>query len=254
MVKEDKRADFISHLIELRARLLRAIAYAMLGTVVVWFFFKPIYSFLIRPISEPLRKVGGELAVRGILEGFMIKCEIALIGGIIIAAPFIYWELWAFIAPGLTHNERRAVRPLIPVSGILFFMGVALGYLITGPSVRWLLVYVPPDSRALLTLNDTLLLILKFYLAFGISFQLPIAIVLLAKLGIVNSRMLGRRWREATVGIFVVAAVITPTWDPITMTVCALPMVGLYLGTIGVVKLMERGRRKREAAQEQPSV
>jgi sec-independent protein translocase protein TatC len=120
--------------------------------------------------------------------------------------------------------------------------------------VRWLLVYVPPDSRALLTLNDTLLLILKFYLAFGISFQLPIAIVLLAKLGIVNSRMLGRRWREATVGIFVVAAVITPTWDPITMTVCALPMVGLYLGTIGVVKLMERGRRKREAAQEQPSV
>jgi len=251
-MREDQRADFISHLTELRTRLLRTIGYAMLGAAVVWFFFKPIYTFLIRPISEPLSKVGGELAVRGILEGFMIKCEIALIGGMIIAAPFIYWEVWAFIAPGLTQSERRAVRPLIPVSGILFFMGVALGYLITGPSVRWLLAYVPPDSRALLTLNDTLLLILKFYLAFGISFQLPIVIVLLAKLGIVNSRMLGRRWREAAVGIFVVAAIITPTWDPITMTVCALPMVGLYLGTIGVVKIMERGHRKREEAEEAP--
>lgn len=252
-MREDQRADFISHLTELRTRLLRTIGYAMLGAAVVWFFFKPIYTFLIRPISEPLSKVGGELAVRGILEGFMIKCEIALIGGMIIAAPFIYWEVWAFIAPGLTQKERRAVRPLIPVSGILFFMGVALGYLITGPSVRWMLAYVPPHSRALLTLNDTLLLILKFYLAFGISFQLPIVIVLLAKLGIVNSRMLGRRWREAAVGIFVVAAIITPTWDPITMTVCALPMVGLYLGTIGVVKIMERGHRKREEAEEEPS-
>jgi len=252
-MREDERADFISHLTELRTRLLRTIGYAMLGAAVVWFFFKPIYRFLIRPISEPLSKVGGELAVRGILEGFMIKCEIALIGGMIIAAPFIYWEVWAFIAPGLTQSERRAVRPLIPVSGILFFMGVALGYLITGPSVRWLLAYIPPHSRALLTLNDTLLLILKFYLAFGISFQLPIVIVLLAKLGIVNSRMLGRRWREAAVGIFVVAAIITPTWDPITMTVCALPMVGLYLGTIGVVKIMERGHRKREEAGEEPS-
>lgn len=252
-MREDQRADFISHLTELVTRLLRTIGYAMLGAAVVWFFFKPIYAFLIRPISEPLSKVGGELAVRGILEGFMIKCEIALIGGMIIAAPFIYWEVWAFIAPGLTQKERRAVRPLIPVSGVLFFMGVALGYLITGPSVRWLLAYIPPHSRALLTLNDTLLLILKFYLAFGISFQLPIVIVLLAKLGIVNSRMLGRRWREAAVGIFVVAAIITPTWDPITMTVCALPMVGLYLGTIGVVKIMERGQRKREEAEEEPS-
>jgi sec-independent protein translocase protein TatC len=246
MVKEDERVDLVTHLEELRTRLLRVMAYALVGMAALWFFFKPIYGFLIRPISEPLKHVGGELTVRGLMEGFLIKCEIALVGGIIIAAPLIYREVWAFVAPGLTGRERRVIRPLVPVSGVLFLMGVALAYLMTGPSVKWLLLYVPPEARALITLNDTLLLVLKFYLAFGLAFQLPIVLIVLAKMGIVESTMLSRRWREAVVVIFVIAAIITPTWDPITMTVCALPMVALYMGTLGVIKVMERYSRKAE--------
>ncbi len=252
-MREDERADLITHLGELRARLLRALIYAAVGTALVWAFFSPIYRFLVRPIAEPLARMGGQLTVRGLLEGLLVKCEIALVGGLLLAAPFILWELWAFTAPGLTASERRTVRPLLPAMVLLFLMGVALGYLITGPSVAWLLRYIPPRTQAWLTLNETVLLMLKFYLAFGLGFQLPIVIIILAKVGIVDSAMLARRWREAVVAIFVLAAVITPTWDPITMTVCALPMVALYLGTIAIVKLIERKARKARQQPEPPA-
>lgn len=243
-LRDNERADLVGHLAELRARLGRAIAYAAVGMIVVWIFFNPLYTLMIRPIREPLERMGGELTVRGLLEGLLVKCEIALVGGIILAFPLIFYEVWAFIAPGLTRTERRQVRPLVPVSGLLFLLGVAMGYLVTGPSVSVLLRYIPPDTSALLTLNETVLLMLKFYLAFGLSFQLPIVLVLLAKIGLVDSAMLARRWREAVVALFLMAAVITPTWDPITMTVVSLPMILLYLGSIGAVKIVERRKPK----------
>jgi sec-independent protein translocase protein TatC len=245
-VNEEERADLVTHLTELRARLLRSLAYAVIGTLVMWTFFDPIYRLLMRPILRALKQSGGELIVTQLMEGFMVKVEIALIGGIILAAPLIYYEIWAFIAPGLTRRERRAARPLVPVSGLLFLMGAAFGYLLTEPSLIWLLKLNPPETVPRYRLNENLLLLMKFYLALGIAFQLPIVIVLLAKIGIVDSRLLTRRWREAVVVIFVVAAVITPTWDPITMTIAAMPMVLLYLGTIGVVKVIERNARKAQ--------
>ncbi len=244
-LREDERADLIAHLAELRGRLIRVLVYVAVGMTVVWIFFEPVYSFMVRPISGPLASVDGQLTVRGLLEPLMVRLEIVLVGGLMLAAPFVLYEIWGFVAPGLTASERRAVRPLVPVAVLLFLLGVAMGYAVTGPSVRVLLRYIPPDTRAWLTLNDTILLLLKFYLAFGVGFQLPIIIVLLAKVGIVDSRLLIRRWREAVVGIFVAAAIITPTWDPITLTVCALPMIVLYVLTIGAVKLIERGKRKQ---------
>jgi len=246
-MREEERADLVTHLTELRARVLRSLVYAAAGMVVAWVFFDPVYSFLVRPIRAPLEAMGGQLTVRGLLEGLLVKAEIALVAGVIGAAPLIFYEVWAFIAPGLTRNERAAARPLLPVAGVLFLMGTATGYLITGPSVKVLLRYIPPGTQAWLTLNETVLLMLKFYLAFGLGFQLPIVIVLLAKIGIVDSGMLTSRWREALIGVFALAAIITPTWDPITMTVCAMPMFVLYLGTILAVKFVERQARKAGA-------
>lgn len=251
-LKEDNRADLVSHLSELRARLIRVLVYLVAGMTVVWFLFDPLYAFMVRPISEPLKSISGQLTVRGLLEPLMVRLEIALVGGLVLAGPLILYEIWAFVSPGLMPSERRAVRPIVPVAGVLFLLGVAMGYLVTGPSVTVLLRYTPPDTRAWLTLNDTILLLLKFYLAFGAGFQLPIVLILLAKIGIVNSRMLAKRWREAVVAIFVAAAIITPTWDPITLTVCAMPMVVLYVATIGVIKVMER--RARKAAEREDSL
>jgi sec-independent protein translocase protein TatC len=242
-----KRATLIDHLSELRSRFLRSLAYITFGAIAAWLAYDRLYTFLLRPIRVPLEKAGGELAVRSLLEGFLLKCEIAAVGGLVLAAPLIYWEVWSFVTPGLTRRERGATRFLVPLSAVLFLAGVGLAYAITVPSVTWLLHYLPPKTLALISLNETVLLILKFYLAFGLSFQLPIVLIVLAGLGIVNSRLLCSRWREATIGIFVIAAIITPTWDPITMTICALPMSVLYLGTIAAIRIIEMRRRKRVA-------
>ncbi len=244
----EERSDLISHLTELRARLLRMIVYALIAMVGVWIYFDPLYRFLVHPVLGPLETFGGELTVRMLLEGLLVKLEIVLVAGVIVASPFIFYEVWAFVAPGLTGNERRAVRPLIPVAILLFLLGVAMGYLMTGPAVSALLRFIPPETNALLTLNDTILLLLKFYLAFGLGFQLPIVIVLLAKLGIIDSHLLVRRWREAVIIIVILAAIITPTWDPITLTIASVPMILLYLGTIAVVKWIERGEKKAREA------
>ena len=244
-MNDEDRADLITHLTELRTRLIRGLLYVIVAMTGVWFFFDPVYRVLTRPIITALNEAGGEMIVTQLMEGFLVKMEISLIGGLILAAPLLYYEIWAFVAPGLTRKERRTVRPLVPISGLLFLMGAAMGYLITGPSVEWLLRLNPPDTVARYRLNENLLLLLRFYLAFGLGFQLPIVIILLAKLGLVDSRLLARRWREAVVIVFVMAAIITPTWDPITMTIAALPMALLYLGTIAVVKLIERGERRR---------
>jgi sec-independent protein translocase protein TatC len=251
-LKEDARADLVSHLTELRARLIRALVYLAVAMTVVWVFFDPLYRFLVGPIRKPLENIGGELMVYELLEPLLVRVSIVLVGGVILALPLIFYEVWSFVAPGLTTRERRAARPLVPVSGLLFLTGVALGYFMTGTAVGALLRFNPPQTEVRLSLNRTVLLLVKFYLAFGIGFQLPIVIVLLAQIGIVDSRMLTRRWREAVVAIFLLAAIITPTWDPITMTICALPMVLLYVGTIGVVKVIERRRRKEAATQAHP--
>jgi len=244
-VNDEERADLITHLTELRTRLIRGLVYVALAMAAAWIFFDPLYRLLVGPVRAPLEEFGGELTVRMLLEGLLVKLEIVLVAGVILASPFVIYEIWAFIAPGLTSRERRAARPLIPAAMLLFLAGVTMSYFLTGPAVRALLRFIPPETAALLTLNDTILLLLKFYLAFGLGFQLPIVIVLLAKLGLVDSRMLARRWREAVVVIFVMAAIITPTWDPITLTIAAIPMVLLYMGTIAVVKLIERGERRR---------
>ena len=247
MLKEDQRVDLISHLSELRARILRALVYVVVFTTLVWVCYDPVFGFVTRPVVQALGHLGGKLNYRTFLEPFMIRMEICLVGGVLAAIPFIFYEVWGFVAPGLTRTERRAVRPLVPASGVLFLMGVAMAYLLTYPSIVWMLRFAAPDTQMLLNMSDNLLLILKFYVAFGLGFQLPIVLVLLAAIGIVNSRLLIRYWREATVGIFIVAAIITPTWDPFTMTIAALPMVILYLATIGIVRIMERRRRRAEA-------
>ncbi len=228
------------------------IVYTAIGMVVVWIFFDHFYRALTYPVRMGLGKLGGELMVYQLMEGLLVKTAIALVGGVILAAPLLLYEVWAFIAPGLKRTERRAVRPLIPVSALLFLMGVAVGYMVSAPAVRMLLRFVPPEAEIRLSLSRSVLTLVKFYLAFGLCFQVPIIIVLLAKMGIVDSGMLTRRWREATVIILVMAAIITPTWDPITLSIAAIPMLVLYAGTIGAVKVIERRERKRRESEGLP--
>ena len=248
-MRHGERASPLDHLAELRARILRSAVYALVAMTGVWVCYHPIYRFIAGPILKAVERIQGEIQVTAFMEGFLVRAQVSLVGGLIIAMPFIYREIWCFLSPALSRHERRVLWPLVPVSGLLFLGGVTLAYLMTEPSIVWMASMNPPDTVARYRLNENLLLILRFYLAFGLAFQLPLVLVILAVVGVVDSRLLARRWREASVLIFILAAIITPTWDLLTMTACALPMTLLYWGTIGVVKVIERRRARRNDEQ-----
>lgn len=246
---EDRPADITEHLDELRTRIIRSLVAICIGWVAGYLLFPVVYHLMSLPLEEPLRQVEGRTVFLHFADPFFLRLKLSLVVGIMLAAPYVTFQIWAFVAPGLTRNERRVVKMFIPFSGLLFVMGVVLGYLFLPAAIRWFLSYLADYGNATLLQNPLsyVLLSVKILLAFGLSFQLPIVLIILAKLGLVSSKRLLAYWRHATVVIFMLAAVITPTNDPLSLMVLALPMLLLYFLTIGVVKRMEINAAKREA-------
>jgi sec-independent protein translocase protein TatC len=247
IIDNERQLPLTDHLDELRARILRALVYVAAGMTVAWTFYPQIYHYLTLPFQQMLARTNGSLQLIDAMEGFMVRAQTSLVGGLIITLPFILLELWAFVRPGLTAPERRIVR-ILPLSvSFLFVLGAAFAYWMCRWFAEFLLssYFVLPGMKPMLRIQGTALFVTKVMLAFGLGFQIPILIILLNRLGILPMSVLGRRWREATFAIFTIAAIITPTWDPLSMTIAALPLALLYLGTLGVIALMDRKDRKR---------
>lgn len=236
----DRQLELIEHLAELRSRIIRIAVYVSMGMVVGWIFYGYFFNLFSAPVMAYLKKSGSTFLLTGVAEGFTIKVQISLLIGIIIAMPFITWEGWRFVAPGLTRSERRAVQLVAPLSIFLFISGVVLAFVVLPVGIRWLISQNPPQAKFMPSVTQTLLFILKMYLAFGLVFQMPVILMFLAKVGLVSSGMLRSYWRQAIVAIGIVAAAITPSGDAFTMLVMCAPMCVLYLLSIGLVKLVER--------------
>jgi len=251
MRTEDDKVDLVEHLDELRGRIIRSIVYIAVGFSAGWMLYGPIYKLLMAPLVGPIQEAGGQIVFRSITEGFFTRFTVSAVAGIIIAVPGILYELWAFVAPGLTPDERRAAAPLIPGALGLFAAGVAVGYLITPRFVKWMLSpsFRPEGVGILPSMQSQIAFLAKLYLAFGLCFQLPIILMFLMKAGIVSPEFLAARRREAFVGILIVAAVVTPTWDVLTLAVLAGPMLALYEGTIWFARIGEWRRRKAAEAE-----
>ncbi len=248
-MEEEKRLSLTGHLEELRSRLIRAAVYVCGGMALCWIFYPQIYALLALPVKKTLERSGGSFQVIDMMEPFWVRSQISLVGGLILALPFLLLEVWGFVRPGLTERERRTGR-VIPWAVLpLFLLGVAFGYWMLRLFAEWLLgsYFILPGMKPMLRLQGTVLFMAKVLLAFGLGFQLPIFIVVLNAVGILPSELLRRRWREAVVVIFIIAAIITPTWDPISMTLAAAPLAVLYGGTVGVIGILDR-RRKRAAS------
>jgi len=233
-----KQLELLEHLTELRTRLVRTAVYVGLGTIVGWVYYKPFFKLLSAPMAPALGK-GQSFIGTDVTEGFMIRVQIAVLIGIIIAFPLVTLEAWRFIAPGLTRKERRAAQLIGPLSVILFASGVVLSYFIQPVGIRWLVSQYPAGVSFMPKIGPNVIFILKMYLAFGVVFQMPIVLMFLGKIGIVDSKMLKSYWRQAIVLIGIVAAAITPSGDAFTMLVMAGPMVLLYVLSIGFVRLVE---------------
>lgn len=229
---DDRESAFTSHLEELRARLLASMLAVMVGIVAGWFLFPPAYRMVCQPIIEIVRAQGGTVMTLGLAESFFTRIKLASVLGLILASPFVLWQLWAFIAPGLTPRERRVAGPIVPVICLLFLLGAALAYLVIPKVAVFFLGYTLESITPNLMFVDAINFPLKLMVAFGLGFQLPVVLLGLVLLRILTPRLLLRQWRAAILVIALLAAVITPTADPVTMLMLMLPMCLLYFGTV----------------------
>ena len=223
----DRAPTVFDHLVELRSRLLRAVAGLLLVFVALLPFANRLYAFLAQPLLDKLPS-GGQLIAVEVASPFFAPIKLAFFVAVVVAMPWLLYQLWAFVAPGLYQRERRLAMPLLASALFLFYAGCAFAYFLVLPAVFGFLASVTPAGVAMMTdINAYLDFVLVIFLAFGASFELPVALVILVLLGWVTPKQL-REWRGyAIVGIFVVAAVITPP-DVISQLLLAIPMVVLY--------------------------
>jgi sec-independent protein translocase protein TatC len=219
---------------------MRSLAYVGGGMVAAYFFSDWFLKLLTRQLADVVKASHGRLVFQSITEPFMLKIQIALVGGLILTSPLVMMEIWRFIAPGLTKNEKRPLRWMVPLSLFLFLAGAAVCYSILPMAFRWFASFKPSNAVIYQSLPAGIRFVLMMLLAFGCGFELPIVLMVLAQIGLVNSKMLKKNWRYSVVGISIVAAAATPSNDILSMTTMAVPLVILYIVSIWLVKFVER--------------
>src|SRR5580658_156741 len=254
---EAGRMPLIQHLIELRNRLMWSGGAILVAFLVCYQFKVQIYRFLAYPLAqifagEPDRK----MIFTGLTEAFFTYIKVSFWAAICIAFPIIAIQLWKFIAPGLYKTEKRAFLPYLCATPILFLMGASLAYFVVIPyAFRFFLSFETPGGDGSLPIvsepkvNVYLSLVMTLLLAFGVAFQLPVLLTLMARAGIITSQGLISKWRYAFVAMFAVAAVLTPP-DIVSQTSLAIPLILLYVLSIFSCKWVEKQRAKREAEEE----
>jgi sec-independent protein translocase protein TatC len=242
----EQRADLpgmtlMEHLDELRKRILYSAYSLLVGFAAAWIFHDKIIAFL----QAPLTKIGKSLVFTHPMDPLNLSLQVSLLGGAILASPFILYQVWLFIAPGLYQKERRFVFPFMGATIALFLTGAAFGYCYVLPGAMKILVLdFGRNFTSMVTIEDYSSFFLSIILGLGISFELPILIFFLALFGLVSPRFLWKNIRYAILAVFIVAAIICPSPDPWTMCVYAIPMLVLYIIGIGVAWWAHPAHRK----------
>ena len=244
--------SFTSHFIELRSRLLNSLIFIFVIFIISYVFAEHLYNFLVEPYSKAVRDEGGQrrLIFTALHETFITYIKVAFFSSIFIGSPVLLIQIYKFIAPGLYKNEKQALLPYLISTPILFLLGGLLVYYLVMPlAIKFFLSFETLGSNTTLPIqleakvNEYLSLIMRLIFAFGISFQLPILLNLLARIGVVNSNYLKTRRRYVIVIIFAIAAILTPP-DPITQVGLAIPLLLLYELSIFTVKFTEKNKEK----------
>jgi len=261
---DEKRMSFLEHLVELRVRLRNAALFFLVAMIASFIFVQHYFDWLTRPVRRGLRDAGHEMNfyARSLTEPFWVYMKLAIVGGLLISAPLIFWELWRFVAPGLYRKERRIGVLISTATAVCFLGGAAFSYaFMCEPAAYYLTKLCTSFAGDLPFKLDTMLMmdeVANFQMmtlaGCGLAFELPVVLSILGWMGLVSSRGLLKFNKYAIVLAFVVGAVLTPSTDPFTQTLLAVPIFTLYNLSILVVWLMERAQRKRDAALEQGAV
>jgi len=243
---EDSQETFLSHLIELRDRLIRCLVAVGIAFIPAFIYSGQLYDLLARPVMEALPQ-GSHMIATGVITPFLIPMKIAMMAALLLALPFVLYQAWAFVAPGLYAHEKKLVLPLVVSSTVLFFCGMLFCYYIVfGRVFAFIARFAPKSISVAPDIEAYFNFVLGMFLAFGIAFEVPVVVVVLVMTGLVSSQQL-REWRGyVIVAIFIVAAVVTPP-DVVSQISLAIPMCLLYEAGIFFGRIVEK-RRKSEAA------
>jgi sec-independent protein translocase protein TatC len=237
-------ASFIAHLVELRKRLLNSVVAVLLVFICLFPWSSNLYTLLAQPLLAKLPK-GGQMIATDVTTPFFVPLKVAMMAAFLIALPYILYQIWRFVAPGLYAHEKRLVWPLIVASTLLFFCGMAFAYFVVFPVVFGFITSSAPQGVAVMTdIDKYLSFVLSMFMAFGITFQVPVAVVLLVRMGFVTVAKLREARPYAVVGAFVVGAIFTPP-DVVSQFMLAMPLWLLYEAGIVVASWGSKGKTKK---------
>ena len=239
--------SMMDHLRELRMRLVRSVLAIGISTLVLLAFYDQLKNLLTRPYTDlclrrPDFKCDGSLFSLGPLDGFSARMRVCLYGGLVLALPIILWQIWRFIVPALSKREKNYAVPFIASSLLLFSVGCYLAYWTLDKALEFLISWSGEDVAQAYQITKYINLVVMMMLAFGVAFLSPVLLVFLQLVSVVTPKTLIKQWRYAVMGIFVAAAAITPSGDPISLMALAIPLTVLYLIAVLVGWLLTRRR------------
>jgi sec-independent protein translocase protein TatC len=238
-----QKMPFMEHLGELRVRIVRSLIALLVGLVIAF----PLSQRMVDYLARPIQATGNTLVFLAVTEAFWVQMKVAMIAGLFLASPAILWQVWRFIAPGLYAHEKKYAAPFVILGSLLFIGGGAFSLKVVTPyATQFLLSYARPGLQPMISIGSYVDFLLKFTLAFGLVFELPLAITLAARMGLVTPKTLARNRKYAVLGAFVTSAILTPTPDAFNQALMAGPLILLY--EVGIISARIFGRRPKPAA------
>ncbi len=233
---DEKKLPLTAHLQELRKRLILSFIAIGAGFVLCYSLADSLFNILAAPLIK-IMPTGGSLIFTTVAEAFFTYMKVAFIAGLILASPFVLYQIWAFVAPGLYQKEKRYVVPFVLGGSFFFALGILFGYFVAIPiGFKFLLGYATDFIKPMPSMKEYLSFTIKFLLVFGLVFEFPVVLVLLARIGVIDAKMMARQRKYAILLIFIFAAVMTPP-DLISQVLMALPLMGLYELSILLAKI-----------------
>jgi sec-independent protein translocase protein TatC len=251
-VGDDGRMALADHLRELRARILRVAVFLTVGITVAWFFYDQLFSLIYEPYKDAQQALQGKgvdskPVLTGVANPLLLQLKLCALAAVVLGSPYWLYQIWAFVVPGLHPHERRWTRVFAMVAGPLFVTGVAVGYYVLPKGLTVLIGFTPASIQSLVEFGDYFRFLTRMLLVFGIAFEIPLFVVMLSLAGVVSGKALGAYRPWIVLGTFVFAAVATPSTDPFSMLMLAIPMTVLFLLSEAIARLIDRRRRARVA-------
>jgi sec-independent protein translocase protein TatC len=232
---------FLEHLEDLRKRLWYSFLAIFIAVVPAWLFSKDVYGLLSKPVTQYLPE-GTKMAYTSLTAPFMLYIKVSFLTALFVTAPFIFLQLWYFVAPGLYQKEKKYVVPFVLFTSVFFFIGAAFGYFVVFPWACRFFLSLGQDFDPVLKVDEYFSLSLRVLLGIALVFELPTLVFFLSKIGLITSRWMVKNFKYAVLAVFIIAAVITPTPDMVTQSILAIPMLALY--GLGIVIAFFFGRER----------